>query len=157
MAPSTDQVERQIADVRGSMESKIVELRDRSQRQVRRVRRRALIALGTGAVLGVAVLGVVLAYRLTRPATAGERLQRLMPPALAGLARDLRHVRQAFELGMRRQVPSIRLYVGERQVGETPPASRWERVLVRAAQAAATAAASAFVSRLLAGLAGRRG
>jgi hypothetical protein len=90
------------------------------------------------------VVGGLLVYRLTRPPTKRERLQRIVPP---GLWKDLQRVRQTLELGVRRQVPPIRLYLGDKQVGEEKPASQWERIAVNAARAAATAAASAVVAR----------
>ena len=42
--------------------------------------------------------------------------------------------------------------MGDRQVGEERPASQWERIAIRAAQAAGTAAAGALVTRLMGGL-----
>jgi hypothetical protein len=144
MGASSDQLEHQIAEVRGSMESKIIELRERSRTQVRRLSRTLVIAVGVGAAVGVAVVGGLLVYRLTRPPTKRERLQRIVPP---GLWKDLQRVRQTLELGVRRQVPPIRLYLGDKQVGEEKPASQWERIAVNAARAAATAAASAVVAR----------
>ena len=77
MGASSDQLERQIAEVRGSMESKIIELRERSRTQVRRLSRTLVIAVGVGAAVGVAVVGVLIVYRVTRPPTARERLQRI--------------------------------------------------------------------------------
>jgi hypothetical protein len=135
------------------MESKIVELRERG----RRASRTAMIALATGAAVGVVVVGVFVAYRLTRPATTRERLRRLVPDGLADLGRDLRHARRAMQQGLRRQVPPVRLYVGDRQVGEEPPTTQWERIAVRAAQAGGTALAGALASRLLSEFASRRG
>jgi hypothetical protein len=146
MGASSDQLEHQIAEVRGSMESKIIELRERSRTQVRRLSRTLVIAVGVGAAVGVTVVGALLVYRLTRPPTKRERLQRIVPP---GLWKDLQRVRQTLELGIRRQVPPVRLYVGDKQVGEEKPASQWERIAVNAARAAATAGASAVVARAL--------
>lgn len=157
MGPSSADLERQIAGVRGSMESRIVELRNRGRRQVRRASRAALIAVGVGAAVGVVVVGVLVVRRFSRPPTTSERVRRLVPPALHGVPRGLRQARRSLELGLRRQVPSMRLYVGDRQVGEGPPTTPWERIAVRAAQAAGTAAAGALASRVLAGLTtGRR-
>jgi hypothetical protein len=144
MGASSDQIEREIGQVRGSMESKIVELRERGERQVRRATRTALIVAGAGAALGVAVVGAFVVYRLTRPVTARERVRRLAPSGLrrgGGLGQRLRD-----------RVPPVRLYVGDRQVGEEAPTTRWERIAVRAAQAAGTAAAGALATRLVAGL-----
>ena len=146
MGASSDQLERQIAEVRGSMESKIVELRERSRMQVRRLSRTAMVALGVGAAVGVAAVGALLVYRLTRPPTRRERLERVVP---AGLLKDVRRLRQTLELGLRRQVPPMRLYVGDRQAGEEKPTTRWEKIAVQAGRAAGTAAASAAVARLL--------
>jgi hypothetical protein len=146
MGASSDQLERQIAEVRGSMESKIVELRDRSRAQVRRLSRTLVVAAGVGAAVGVTAVGVLLVYRLTRPPTRRERLQRVVPP---GVMKDLKRIRQTLELGLRRNVPPMRLYVGDRQLGEEKPASQWERIAVNVARAAATAAASAVVARLV--------
>ena len=64
-----------------------------------------------------------------------------MPRGLARLPRRLRD-----------GVPPMRLYIGDRQIGEERPTSPWEKIAVRAAQAAGTAAASAIASRLLAGV-----
>jgi hypothetical protein len=146
MGASSDQLERQIAEVRGSMESKIVELRERSRKQVRRVSRTLVIAAGVGAAVGVAAVSALVIYKLTRPPTRRERLQRVVP---AGLMKDLKRVRQTFELGLRRNVPPMRLYVGDRQLGEEKPSSQWEKIAINAARAAATAAASAVVARLV--------
>jgi hypothetical protein len=141
MGPSSDQIEREIGQVRGSMESKIVELRERSERQVRRATGTAAIVAGAGAVLGVAFVGAFVVYRLTRPASARERVRRLAP---SGLRRP--------RLRLRDRVPAMRLSVGDRQVGEEAPVTRWEKIAVRAAQAAGTAAAGAIATRLVAGI-----
>jgi len=124
------------------MESKIVELRERSERQLRRAKRTALIVAGAGAALGVAAIGAFVIYRLTRPTTARERARRLLPRGLVAMPGR-----------MRDRVPPMRLYVGDRQVGEEPRTTPWERIAVRAAQAAGTAAAGAIASRVVAGVA----
>jgi hypothetical protein len=134
------------------MESKIVELRERSQRRVRMAKRTALIVAGAGATIGVAAFGAFVVYRLTRPASAGERARRLLPSPLAGLPRGWRSARLAAGKRLRERVPPVRLYVGDRQVGEQPRETRWERIAVRMAQAAGTAAAGAIASRVMAGL-----
>jgi hypothetical protein len=122
------------------MESKIVELRERGERQLRRAKRTAVIVGGAGAALGLAALTAFVIYRLTRPPTAAERARRLLP---SGMTRRLRG-----------RVPPVRLYVGDRQVGEEAPTTGWERIAVRAAQAAGTAAAGTLAARLLAGVGG---
>jgi hypothetical protein len=148
MGPSSDQIEQQIVQVRGSLESKIVELRDRGERRVRRVKRTAVIVGGAGAAIGVALVGAFVIYRLTRPVTARERARRLLPRSIARLPRNVREARHRF--GDR--LPPMRLYVGDRQVGEERPVTRWETIAVRAAQAAGTAAAGALASRLVSGV-----
>jgi hypothetical protein len=144
MGPTSDQLEREIGEVRGQMESRIVELRELSRRRVRTAGRVALVALG----VGVAAVGVMVVWRLARPATPRERLQRLLP---AGTLKDLSRMRQTLELRGRRKVPSLRLYVGDRRVGEEPEqgGGRWERVAMAAGRAVGRAAATAAVSRLL--------
>jgi hypothetical protein len=157
MGTSSDQIQREITQVRGSMESKIVELRERSRRQVRRISRAALIAAGTGAAVGVVVVGAIAVYRLTRPASPAERARRLLPRGLAELPLDARHARRQAARRLGSRVPSVRLYIGDRQVGEQPPAPWWDGIVIRAAQAAGTAAAVGLASRLLASLASGQG
>jgi hypothetical protein len=128
------------------MEPKIDELRERGRRQVRR----AVMVLGAGAAVGVLLLGGLVIYRLTRPATTRERLRRVVPPGLE-LGRARRSARR-----LRKRVPSLRLYAGDRQVGRERPQPRWERLVVAAAGAAGTAAARALAPRLLSALAGGR-
>jgi len=103
-----------------------------------------LAALISGAAM--AVIGALIVYRVTRPPTARERVERVIP---RGVMKDLRRARQTLELGLRRQVPPMRLYVGDKQLGEEKPSSQWERIAVNVARTAATAAASAVVARLV--------
>ena len=143
MGPTSVELERQIGEVRSDMESRILELRALGRRRLRTARRVALFAVG----VGVAAVGVFVVWRLARPPTARERLQRLLP---AGTVEDLRRMRETLELRGRRRVPPIRLSVGDRRGGEEPErAGKWERVAVVAARAAGSAAARAVVSRML--------
>jgi hypothetical protein len=153
MGTSSAEYEQQIAEVRGSMESKIVELRERSRATLRRGRRALLIAAGVGAGVGAAAVTVFVIYRWNRRPTVNERLERTLP---GGWWNYVRNAREKFELGWRRSVPPMRLYVGERQVGEEPSTTAWEKIAVRAAQAAGTAAASALAARLVSGVQNRR-
>ena len=59
MAGSSADYERQIAETRGAMESKIVELRERTRDTVRRGRKALLIAAGVGAAVGAAAAAIV--------------------------------------------------------------------------------------------------
>ena len=102
MGASSDQLEQQIAEVRGSMESKIIELRERSRTQVRRISRTLMIAVGVGAAVGVAVVGGLIVYRLTRPPTTRERIERVIPK---GVLKDLRRVRQTLVRNTRIESP----------------------------------------------------
>jgi hypothetical protein len=137
LGPNTTQIERQIAETREDIETTIIQLRERSRQTVRRGVQVALVALAVGAVIGAGLV----AYRMTRPATMRERARRVLP------IDRLRDLRDRFDLT--RGLPPIRLYVGDRAVGESPPETTVERIAVRAAQAAGTAAAAAIVSRLV--------
>lgn len=135
------------------MESKIVELRERSRDTIRRGRRTVLIAAGVGAAAGAALVAGVFIYRMNRRPTVAERIERGLPRGWWNYARN---ARDKFELGFRRSLPPVRLYVGDHPVGEEPPASHWERIAVKAAQAAGTAAAAAVVTRLVGRATGRK-
>ncbi len=145
MGTSSADYERQIAEVRGSMESKIVELRERPRETLRRGRRAVLIAAGVGAAVGAAAVTAFVIYRWNRRPSFNERMERTLP---GGWWNYLRNFQDKFELGWRKTVPPMRLYVGDRQVGEETRSSSWEKIAVRAAQAAGTAAAAAVVSRV---------
>ena len=152
MGASSAEYEQQIADVRGSMESKIVELRERSRDTLRRTRRTLIIAAGVGAGLGAAAITAVFIYRMRRPPSFNERMERALP---GGWWNWLRNAREKVELGYRKTLPPVRLYVGDQQVGEEPRAGAWERIAVRAAQAAGTAMAGAVVTGVISRLGGR--
>jgi hypothetical protein len=147
MAPTSDQLERQIGETRGKLESQVVELRELGRRRALAARRAALVAAGVGTVVGVVVVSVLVVRRLRRPPTRRERLARLLPP---GTFRDLLRVRDTLELRGRRQMPPVRLYVGDRRVvGEPEDGGGWERVAVSAGRAAGRAAGTAAANRLL--------
>jgi hypothetical protein len=129
------------------MESKIVELRERTRDTVRRGRRVVIVAAAVGAAVGAAAVTAIVIYRMSRPVTPSERVRRALPD---GWWDWIRHARERGELALRRGVPPVRLYVGDRQVGEQPPSSSMEKIVIKAAQAAGTAAAAAIVSRLVA-------
>lgn len=143
MGPTAGEIEQQIADTRGDMESRIVELRERSERTVRRSKRMLLVAVGAGVAVGTAVGIGFLAWRLTRPPTVEERLGRVLP------LRRAQEARNRVELWLRRGLPPMRLYVGDRQVGEEAPETTTQKLVVMAARAAGTAAAAALASRVL--------
>ena len=147
MAGSSADYERQIAETRGAMESKIVELRERTRDTVRRGRKALLIAAGVGAAVGAAAVTALVLYKVSRPATPAERFRRVLPEPWWDW---IRNGRDRIELTLRRGIPPLRLYVGDQQVGEQPPSSSMEKIIIRAAQAAGTAAAAALVSRAFA-------
>jgi hypothetical protein len=153
MGSSSTEYERQIAGVRGSMESRIVELRERSRDTLQRTRRAMVLAAAVGAGLGAAAMTAIFIYRLRRPPSFSERMERALP---SGWWNWLRNARDKLDLGFRKTVPPVRLYVGDQAVGEQPAATTWERIAVRAAQAAGTAMAGAIVTRVL-GRVGRGG
>jgi hypothetical protein len=140
LGANTTQIERQIAETRDDIESTIVQLRERGRQTVRRGALVALVALSIGAALGAGFV----AYRVLRPPTMRERVRRVIPLDLDWVG-ELRR-----RLDMSRRLPPIRLYVGDRAVGESPPETTVERLVIRAAQAAGTAAAAAIVSRMVA-------
>ena len=146
MGTSSDEIARQIAETRDDIEDRIVVLRDRSARVVRRSKRALLIAAGVGAAAAVAIVGGFVIYRMTRPVTVRERVQRVLP---GRWFERLKHLRESWELGIRKQVPPLRLYVGDKQVGEEPPAHTVQKVGIRVAQAAGTAIGGAIVQRVM--------
>ena len=152
MGASSADYEQQIAEARGAMESKIVELRERTRDTVRRGRRVAIMAAAVGAAVGAAAVTAIVIYRISRPTTPSERIRRALPN---GWWDWVSHAREKWELGLRRSVPPVRLYVGDQQVGEQPPSSSMEKIAIKAAQAAGTAAAAAIVSRVVAGFQNR--
>ena len=141
MGASPDEISRQIAKTREEIEDNIVTLRQRSEVAVERGKRTLLIAAGIGAAAAVAVVGAIVAYRMTR-----ERVERVIPATWWERAR---HLRESWELGIRKQVPPLRLYVGDRQVGEELPTNTTQKILLRIAQAAGMAIGGAMVHRLM--------
>ena len=146
MGASPDEISRQIAKTREEIEDNIVTLRQRSEVAVERGKRALLIAAGIGAGAAVAVVGAIVVYRMTRPVTARERVERVIPATWWERAR---HLRESWELGIRKQVPPLRLYVGDRQVGEELPTNTTQKILLRIAQAAGMAIGGAMVNRLM--------
>ncbi len=137
MAGPTD-LDKQIGAVRDSMESSIVVLRDRGKHELKRIQKLALIGAGVGAAAGVAVIGVLIIRRLSRPPTRRERIERFVP---LGWWDRLR-------AGYAKQIPPMRLYVGERKVGEEQQGS-WEKSALHVAESLATAVGTRLVSALL--------
>jgi hypothetical protein len=143
---SPDEISRQIAETREEIEDKIVTLRERSEVAVARGKRALLIAAGVGAATAVVVVGAIVVYRLTRPVTVRERVGRVIP---WGLFERLQHLRHSWELGIRKQVPPLRVFVGDKQVGEEPPSNTAQKIAFRLAQAAGTAIGGAIVQRVM--------
>src|SRR5207302_88356 len=116
--------------------------------------RALLIGAGVGAGAAVLVVGGVVVWRMTRPTSMRERVERVIPPTIWERAR---HVVESVELGLRRSVPPVRLYVGDRQVGEEAATTRWEKIGLRFAQAAGSAVGAALIARLMGRLKARAG
>ena len=150
MGASTDQIEREIGATRDAIESRIVELRQRGEKQVNRARQALLVAAAPlvaaalGAAIGVIAVGALIVYRYSRPLSKRERLARLVPPAVL---KDLASARQTLEVSLGRRLPPMRLYVNDRQVGKKQEPSRVERLIVSGIRAAATAAVGEVFSR----------
>jgi hypothetical protein len=146
LGTSSDEIARQIAETRNDIEDKIVTLRERGEVAVQRSKRALLIAAGIGAAAAVAVVGAVVVYRMTRPVTARERVERVIPSVWW---ERLKNLRDSWELGVRKQVPPLRVFVGDKQVGEEPPSNTTHKILLRLAQAAGTAIGGAIVQRVM--------
>lgn len=144
MGASTDQIEREIGATRDAIESRIVELRQRGEKQVNRARQALLVAAALGAAIGVIAVGALIVYRYSRPLSKRERLARLVPPAVL---KDLASARETLEVSVGRRLPPMRLYVNDRQVGKKQESSRVERLIVSGIRAAATAAVGEVFSR----------
>ena len=128
------------------MEENILTLRERGEVAVQRGKRALLIAAGVGAAVAIGVVAAVVIYRVTRPTTVRERIERVLP---SSWWERVKHARESVELGMRKSVPPVRLYVGDKQVGEEPPSNAMQKVALRLAQAAGTAIGGAIVQRVL--------
>ncbi len=146
MGTSPDEIARQIAETREDIEDKIITLRERGEAAVQRSKRALLIAAGVSAAAVVVVVGAIVVYRLTRPVSTRERFQRVIP---AIWWERVKHLRDSWDLGIRKQVPPMRVYVGDKQVGEEPPPHTTQKILLRVAQAAGTAIGGAIVERVI--------
>ena len=135
MVLRSDQLAHEITATREEMGERLVELRRRGETAARRTVRIAIIA---GALGGAAVVGLI-AYRMTRPPTMSERLNRLVP------SRRLAQLR----------LPSLRLYVNDKAVAEAGQ-SPGEKLVIAAARAAGTAAATALAGILMRRVTGRK-
>jgi hypothetical protein len=146
LGTSPDEIARQIAETREDIEDKIVTLRERGEVAVQRSKRALLIAAGVGAAAAVVVVGAIVVYRMTRPASTRERIQRVIP---AIWWERVKHLRDSWDLGIRKQVPPMRVYVGDKQVGEEPPSHTTQKIGLTLARAVGTAIGGAIVERVL--------
>jgi hypothetical protein len=146
LGTSSDEIARQIAETREDIEDKIITLRERGEVAVRRSKRALLIAAGVGAAAAVVVVGAIVIYRMTRPVTTRERVQRVIPAIWWERAK---HLRDSWDLGIRRQVPPLRVYVGDKQIGEEPASNTTQKIALRLAQAVGTAIGGAIVQRVM--------
>ena len=138
MVLRSDELSREIAATREEMGDRLIELRRRGQRAARRTVQVALIA---GALGGAAVVGLI-AYRMSRPPKFSERVARVVPSVPWG--RRLTALR----------LPSVRLSVNERAVREDSETAT-QRLVLTAARAFGTAAATAAMGILLRRVTGR--
>lgn len=138
MVLRSDELSREIAQTREEMGDRLIELRRRGQRAARRTVRIAIVA---GALGGAAVVGLI-AYRMSRPPTLSERVARVVPAT--------RWSRRLAAL----RLPSVRLYVNDRAVREESETSG-QRLVLTAARAFGTAAATAAIGIVLRRVTGR--
>jgi hypothetical protein len=138
MVLRSDELSREIAETRDEMGERLIELRRRGQRAARRTVRIAIVA---GALGGAAVVGLI-AYRMSRPPTLAERVSRVVPNY--GWTRRLASIR----------LPSVRLYVNDKAVREDAETGT-ERLVLTAARAFGTAAATAALGIVLRRVTGR--
>ena len=139
MGTSTDEIRRELDATREDLDDKLDVLEGRARRVANTAR--PIAAIGA-AVVVAALAGRYFIYRLRRKPTPGERIAAILPD------RVLR-ARDAAELRLRRGLPPTRLYIGDRRVGEEPPASGMQKIGMRLAQSAGTAAGSAIVAYAL--------
>jgi hypothetical protein len=133
---STDEIRRELDATREDLDGKIDVLEGRARSAANRVRPIAAGVLG-GAVL--ILIGGYAIYRTRRTPSTRERIAAIVPDPVLKL-------RDAVELRLRRGVPSMRIYVGDRPVGEEPASSGWQKIGLRLAQSAGTAGGSALVA-----------
>jgi hypothetical protein len=119
------------------MESSIVVLRDRGRRELRRAQKAVLITIGVGAAAGVVVIGVVLVRRIQRPPTRRERIERVIP--LGWWDR--------LQAGFARQVPPIRISVGQKEITQAS-GPRWEERAATIARSFGAGVASGVATRI---------
>jgi hypothetical protein len=101
LGTSSDEIARQIAETRDEIEGRIVVLRERGEVAVERGKRAALIAAGVGAGIAAVAIGAFVLYRMTRPPSTRERIERVIPATWWERVRGLRN---GIELGIRKQV-----------------------------------------------------
>jgi hypothetical protein len=138
LGTSSDEIARQIAETREGIEGRIVILRERGEVAVERGKRVALIAAGVGAGIAVVAVGAFVVWRMTRPPSTRERVERVIPHAWWERARELR-----------RRVPSVRVAVEDEEARTRGEASTAQKFALRFASAAGTAIGAALVRRVL--------
>jgi hypothetical protein len=143
LGASSDEIARQIAETRDEIEGRIVILRERGEVAVERGKRAALIAAGVGAGIAVVAIGAFIVYRVTRPPSTRERIERVIPPSWWERAAGLW---SGVEREVRERAPRVEF--GERPAGEER-AGTVQKIALRFAQAAGTAIGGAIVQRVL--------
>ena len=148
MAERSSQIAQELAETRQDMGDRIIELRRRSERTARRGIRIALVAAAIGVGVGAAVVTVIVVRRLSRPTTMRERVERVIPLDFGQRLGNLRA-----RLGGR--MPSVRLYLNDKALHQEDGGTKTERIAVKAAQAAGTAAAAALATKIFERMSGR--
>lgn len=136
MGTTTDEIRREVDATRGDLDEKIDVLEQRAQASVRRI---GPMVAGAGVTIFAIAAAAFVFYRSRRRPPLSGRLAGMVPEPLWRL-------RDATELRVRRGIPPTRIFIGDRQVVGDPPSSGWQKIALRLAQSAGTAAGSALVA-----------
>jgi hypothetical protein len=139
VSSSAEEIEREVDRTRHDIDRTIDVIEGRVQSTARRLAPvvAAAVAVGTAMLAGAYVL-----YRSRRKPTFRERVAALLPDRVSELGDSARRrVREGF--------PPTRIYIGDRLIGQEPPAGAWQKIGMRLAQSAGTAAGSAAVAYAL--------
>lgn len=136
MGTSAEEIERQVDQTRGDLDRTIDVIEGRVETTVRRLLPAVLAALVTGTAM---IAGGYLLYRARRKPTLAERVAAVIPDGVVKMGDSARR-------RLREGIPPTRIYIGDRLIGEEPPASAWQKIGLRLAQSAGTAAGSALIA-----------
>jgi hypothetical protein len=136
---SAEEIEREVDRRRHDIDRTIDVIEGRVQSTARRLAPVIAAAVAAGTAM---VAGAYLLYRSRRKPTLRERVAALLPDRVSELGVSARR-------RLRKGIPPTRIYIGDRLIGEEPPAGAWQKIGMRLAQSAGTAAGSAAVAYAL--------